>query len=103
MCIFYFTPNSSTIMFREWGINVNKNLQHSIDIKPIEIDISQEMYRFYCIWNEIDGAFFEFGVNSGKGHRFFIGVFRKLSTYFYRQAGVSGSVKLSDAPAFFVF
>ena len=87
-------------MFREWGINVNKNLQHSIDIKPIEIDISQEMYRFYCIWNDIDGAFFEFGVNSGKGHRFFIGVFRKLSTYLYRQAGVSGSVKLSDAPAF---
>ena len=69
-------------MFREWGINVNKNLQHSIDIKPIEIDISQEMYRFYCIWNDIDGAFFEFGVNSGNGHRFFIGVFRKLSTYF---------------------
>ena len=75
-------------------------MQHSIDIKPIEIDISQEMYRFYCIWNEIDGAFFEFGVNSGKGHRFFIGVFRKLSTYFYRQAGVSGSFMLSDAPAF---
>ena len=41
-------------MFQEWGINVNKNLQHSIDIKPIEIDISQEMYRFYCIWNDIE-------------------------------------------------
>ena len=39
-------------------------------------------------------------MNSGKGHRFFIGVFRKLSTYFYRQAGVSGSLTLSDAPAF---
>ena len=43
VCIFYFISNSSTIMFREWGQNVNTNLQHSIDIKPIEIDISQEM------------------------------------------------------------
>ena len=57
-------------------------MQYSIDIKPIEIDISQEMYRFYCIWNEIDGAFFEFRVNSGKGHRFYYEVFRKLSIFY---------------------
>ena len=95
MCIFYFTQFSYTILLREMGQNVNTNLQHSIDIKPIKTDISQEMRRFYCIWNEVDGAFFEFRVNSGKGHRFFYEVFRKLSIY-YSQAGVSGSAKLSD-------
>ena len=89
-------------MFREWGINVNKDLQHSIDIKPIEIDISQEMYRFYCIWNDIDGAFFEFGVNSGKGHRFFIGVFRKLSTYFIGRPEYPGALS-SQMPRLFLF
>jgi len=29
-----------------------------------------------------DGAFFEFGVNSGKGHRFYYEVFRKLSIFY---------------------
>ena len=82
MCIFYFTQFSYTILLREMGQNVNTNLQHSIDIKPIKTDISQEMRRFYCIWNEVDGAFFEFRVNSGKGHRFFYEVFRKLSIYY---------------------
>ena len=82
MCIFYFTQFSYTILLREMGQNVNTNLQHSIDIKPIKTDISQEMRRFYCIWNEVDGAFFEYRVNSGKGHRFFYEVFRKLSIYY---------------------
>ena len=82
VCIFYFTQFSYTILLREMGQNVNTNLQHSIDIKPIKTDISQEMRRFYCIWNEVDGAFFEFRVNSGKGHRFFYEVFRKLSIYY---------------------
>ena len=82
VCIFYFTQFSYTILLREMGQNVNTNLQHSIDIKPIKTDISQEMRRFYCIWNEVDGAFFVFRVNSGKGHRFFYEVFRKLSIYY---------------------
>ena len=56
VCIFYFAPIYATNMFLIWK-NVNSILQHSIDIKPIEIDIAWVMQPFYCIWNEISGAF----------------------------------------------
>ena len=78
-------------------------MSHSIDIKAVNTDISAASGRIEHHKCDFSGAFFEFPGNSRKGHRFFIGVFRKLSIYFLGQAGVSGSLTLSDAPAFFVF
>lgn len=49
---------------------------------------------------ELSGAFFEFSENSRKRHRFFIGVFSKLSFLFIRLAGVSKGLTLSDTPDF---
>ena len=79
------------------------NLDHSIDIKEIYFTFKPLLPYLNSDNYSFDGAFFEFRVNSGKGHRFYYEVFRKLSIYFHRQAGVSGSFSLSDAPAFFVF
>ena len=62
--------------------NVNMNLKESIDIKPTEMDIPSNFQWFHSVMNDICGAFFEFPVNSRKGHRFYYEVFRKLSIYY---------------------
>ena len=38
--------------------------------------------KIYAVYSDLSGAFFEFSWNFRKGHRFFIGVFRKLSNKF---------------------
>ena len=83
--------------------NVNMNLKDSIDIKPTEMDIPSNFQWFHSVMNDICGAFFEFPVNSRKGHRFFVGVFRNLSIIFCRQPEYPRASMLSDTPAFFIF
>ena len=81
--------------------NVNMNLNHSIDIKPTEMDIPRKFQWFHSVKNGISGAFFEFSENSRKGHRFFVGVFRNLSIIFCRQPEYPRDSMLSDTPVFF--
>ena len=62
--------------------NVNMNLKDSIDIKPTEMDIPSNFQWFHSVMNDICGAFFEFPVNSRKGHRFLLEFSENYQFYF---------------------
>ena len=53
-----------------------------IDIIAVQTDIPARQQKIYAVYCDLSGDFFEFSWNSRKGHRFFIGVFRKLSNKF---------------------
>ena len=57
--------------------NVNMNLNHSIDIKPTEMDIPRKFQWFHSVKNGISGAFLNSQRILEKGTAFFIGVFKK--------------------------
>ena len=62
--------------------NVNTHFLISIDASLIITGGTLSIQDGSSIYNLICGAFFEFSWNFRKGHRFFIGVFRKLSNKF---------------------
>ena len=62
--------------------NVNTHFLISIDASLIITGRTLSIQDGSSIYNLICGAFFEFSWNFRKGHRFFIGVFRKLSNKF---------------------
>ena len=53
-----------------------------IDIIAVKTDIPAGLQEICALDSNLSGAFFEFSWDSRKGHRFFIGVFRKLSNKF---------------------
>ena len=48
----------------------------------MQTDIPARQQKIYAVYSDLSGAFFEFSWNFRKAHRFFIGVFRKLSNKF---------------------
>ena len=53
-----------------------------IDIIAVQTDIPARQQKIYAVYSDLSGAFFESRWDFRKGHRFFIGVFRKLSNKF---------------------
>ena len=63
------------------------------------MDIPRKFQWFHSVKNDISGAFLNSQRILEKGTAFLFS-FQKIINLFYRQAGVSGSFMLSDAPAF---
>ena len=53
-----------------------------IDIIAVQTDIPARQKKIYAVYSDLSGAFLKFRWDFRRGHRFFIGVFRKLSNKF---------------------
>ena len=53
-----------------------------IDIIAVQTGIPARQQKIYAVYSDLSGAFLKFRWDFRRGHRFFIGVFRKLSNKF---------------------